>query len=141
MYKITASGATFPASELGMRFPHASLPAQLSQSDRDHLGIELVPDPLPTPPTADELVAQAEAARIAAIPYAVSPRQIRQALTRAGLRAGVEAAVAASDQDTKDWYEFATEFLRSHPEVQALGAVLGVTPRQLDDLWTLAGAL
>jgi hypothetical protein len=75
------------------------------------------------------------------IPTAVSPRQIRQALTRAGLRTSVEAAVAAGGQDTKDWYEFATQFERSSPIVAALGAALSVTPLQLDDLWTLAGSL
>ena len=84
---------------------------------------------------------QIEAKRLASIPASVSPRQIRQALNRAGLRANVEAAVAAGDQDTKDWYEFATEFERSSPIVVALGKALGVPSLQLDDLWTLAAAL
>lgn len=75
------------------------------------------------------------------VPQSVSPRQIRQALTRAGLRASVEAAVAAGDQDTKDWYEFATFFERSNPVVAALGAALNVSDAQLDDLWTLADSL
>lgn len=82
-----------------------------------------------------------EAERKAAVPASVSPRQIRQALTRAGLRASVEVAVAAGDQDTKDWYEFATEFDRASPVVAALGVALSVSPTQLDDLWTLAGSL
>lgn len=75
------------------------------------------------------------------VPQSVSPRQIRQALTRAGLRASVEAAVAAGDQDTKDWYEFATAFDRSNPVVSALGAALNVSDAQLDDLWILADSL
>lgn len=75
------------------------------------------------------------------VPQSVSPRQIRQALTRAGLRASVEAAVAAGDQDTKDWYEFATFFERSNPVVAALGAALNVSDAQLDDLWILADSL
>lgn len=91
--------------------------------------------------SAEVIAAEAEARRIAAIPLVVSPRQIRQALTRVGLRASVEAAVTAGDQDTKDWYEFATEFQRANPIVVALGAALNVTDRQLDDLWTLAGTL
>ena len=37
----------------------------------------------------------------------ISPRQIRQALTHANLRASVEATVLAGDQDLKDWWEFA----------------------------------
>jgi hypothetical protein len=85
--------------------------------------------------------AEIEAARVLRVPSSVSPRQIRQALTRAGLRTSVEAAVAAGDQDTKDWYEFATQFERSSPIVAALGVALSVTPLQLDDLWTLAGSL
>lgn len=77
----------------------------------------------------------------AVVPQSVSPRQIRQALTRAGLRASVEAAVAAGDQDTKDWYEFATFFERSNPVVAALGAALNISDAQLDDLWILADSL
>jgi hypothetical protein len=84
---------------------------------------------------ADEMNARSR------VPKSVSPRQIRQALTRAGLRTSVEAAVAAGDQDTKDWYEFATQFERSSPIVAALGAALSVTDVQLDALWTLAGTL
>lgn len=75
------------------------------------------------------------------VPASVSPRQIRQALTRAGLRTSVEAAVAAGDQDLKDWYEFATSFERANPLVAALGAALSVSDAQLDDLWILAGTL
>ena len=87
------------------------------------------------------VAADVEAKRIAAIPAVISPRQIRQALTAAGLRASVEAAVAAGDQDTKDWWEFATTFERSHPLVIGMAAGLGVTPLQMDDLWTLAGSI
>lgn len=91
--------------------------------------------------TEEVIAAEAEAKRITAIPLSVSPRQIRQALSRAGLRAAVEAGVAAGDQDTKDWYEFATAFERSNQHVIDMGVALGVTERQLDDLWTLAGSL
>lgn len=87
------------------------------------------------------IAADSEAKRRASIPESVSPRQIRQALTRAGLRASVDAAVAAGDQDTKDWYEFATSFDRSNPVVAALGALLNVSDAQLDDLWILAASL
>lgn len=70
-----------------------------------------------------------------------SPRQIRQALTATGLRAAVEAGVAAGDQDIKDWYEFATAFERLHPSVIALATALAVSETQLDDLFALAGSL
>ena len=88
--------------------------------------------------------AEAEALRPAPPPSPIapiSPRQIRQALTRAGLRAPVEAAVAGGDQDIKDWYEFSTAFERINPQVVAMGAALGVTAQQLDALWALGATL
>ena len=89
----------------------------------------------------EQIAEKAEAARIAKIPAAVSPRQIRQALTAASLRTAVEAAVAAGDQTIKDWWEFANQFERNHPMVEGMAAGLGVTTKQLDDLFTLAGSL
>lgn len=71
----------------------------------------------------------------------VSPRQIRQALTRVGLRATVEGAIAAGDQDTKDWWEFATQFERQHPMVVTMGQGLKQTDAQMDALWQLAASL
>lgn len=71
----------------------------------------------------------------------ISPRQIRMALTRAGLRASVEAAVAAGDQDLKDWYEFSSPFERSNPLVGAMGTALGVSSEALDGLWQLGATL
>jgi len=75
------------------------------------------------------------------VPTSVSPRQIRQALTRVNLRDAVEAAVAQGDQDLKDWWEFSTVFERSNTQVQAMGTALGITDLQLDDLWILASSL
>jgi hypothetical protein len=72
-------------------------------------------------------------------PIIVSPRQIRQALTAAGLRAQVEAAVAAGDQDLKDWWEFATQFEEDHPMVVGMAQGLGVA--DLHGLFVAAKAL
>lgn len=71
----------------------------------------------------------------------ISPRQIRQALTRAGLRTRVESAVAGGSQDLKDWYEFSTAFERLNPQVIAMGEALIVSPASLDDLWALGATL
>ena len=71
----------------------------------------------------------------------ISPRQIRQALTRVGLRTAVEAAVAAGGQDLKDWYEFSTAFERNNAQVIAMGVALSVSPSSLDDLWALGASL
>ena len=71
----------------------------------------------------------------------LSPRQIRQALTRAGLRSRVEAAVAAGGPDLQDLWDFSPLFEREHPSVLSMAAQLGVTASQLDDLWHVGAAL
>lgn len=91
-----------------------------------------------------EEIAEIEARKLPqapVVPVEISPRQIRQALTAAGLRNSVEMAVAAADQDTKDWWEFATTFERAHPRVIGMAQSLGVTPVEMDNLWVLAGSL
>ena len=87
-------------------------------------GAEILPaDPIPVPPIG------------------VSPRQIRQALTAAGLRSAVEAGIAAGDQNLKDWWEFATAFEENHPMVIGMAAQLGQTTEQLHSLFELAQSL
>ena len=81
-------------------------------------------DPIPAPP-----------------PTPLTPRQIRMALTRAGLRDQVEAAVTAGDQDLKDWWEFSLSFERNHPLVTNMGSLLGQSEAQLDNLWSIGAAL
>lgn len=71
----------------------------------------------------------------------ISPRQIRMALTQMDLRDDVEAAVAAGDQDLKDWYQFSTYFERNHPQVTAMATALGVSSTDLDALWALGATL
>ena len=75
------------------------------------------------------------------VPQEVSPRQIRQALSRANLRTQVESAVAAGNQDLKDWWEFSTVFERNHSQVVSMGTALNQTSTQLDDLFILAASL
>jgi hypothetical protein len=83
----------------------------------------------------------AEAERKRSVPLSVTPRQIRQALTATGLRNQVESTVATLDQDTKDWWDFATLFERNHPMVIAMATGLAVTELQLDELFVLAASL
>lgn len=75
------------------------------------------------------------------VPASVTPRQIRLALTHAGLRSTVEAAVAESDQATKDTWQFSTEILRNNPMLMAMAAMLGKTDEEMDALFILAGGL
>ena len=77
----------------------------------------------------------------AQVPQSVTPRQFRQALTRTGLRSGVEAFVASADQDTKDWYEYSNAFERSNPVLIASGHGLGKTDAEIDALFVLAATL
>jgi hypothetical protein len=74
-------------------------------------------------------------------PEAISPRQFRQALTHFDYRTNVENAVAASDQDTKDWYAYATQFERHHPKVLSMAQQLGYTSDQIDAVWTYGASL
>lgn len=70
-----------------------------------------VSDPPPAPPPV--LVA--------------TPRQIRLALNQFGLRQAVEDYVAAADQNVKDNWEWATEFRRDKPMIEACIAALAPT--------------
>lgn len=76
-----------------------------------------------------------------AVPDTLSPAQLRRALNHFQLRAAVEAAVAASDQDTKDWYEFGTYFLRHHPAIKAMTEALSIPETVLDEVWRYGATL
>lgn len=74
-------------------------------------------------------------------PLVVSPRQIRQALTSAGMRAAVEAGVAAADQATQDWYNYAISFEEDHPMISTIATALGITEAQKHAVFVLASTL
>lgn len=92
-------------------------------------------------PLTQEELAERNSQVITIIPNAVSPRQIRMALTRADLRVPIEQIVQSGDQDLKDWYEYSTIFERNNPQVEAMATALGLTSQQVDDLWILASSL
>lgn len=71
----------------------------------------------------------------------VTRRQFKQALTRIGLREAVEAAIAAADQDTKDWYADSLNFERSNAVMNGMAVALGKTPEDIDNLFRLAATL
>jgi len=92
--------------------------------------------------TAEEIAAwEAARTRQAIDALTIDPRQIRHALTELGLRTEVEAAIASSSQDLKDWWEFAQSFERNHPMVVGMGQALGKTPAELDAVFTLGATL
>lgn len=69
------------------------------------------------------------------VPETVTMAQCRLALLEAGLLEAVDAAVAASkDQRLKILWEYETQVRRASPELKALGAALGLSESQQDDL-------
>jgi len=68
----------------------------------------------------------------------VSAWQLRRALTQLNLREAVEAAIAQSDQDTKDMWEYSTTYERMHPMVSAIATALNKTDADIDELFNLA---
>ena len=74
---------------------------------------------------------------VAPVPAKLTPRQFKQGLTLIGVRAAVEAAVEAADQDTKDWYRESTTFERDNAVMNSMAAALGKTPDDIDNLFRL----
>lgn len=62
----------------------------------------------------------------------------RLALHRAGLLAQIEAVISQADAETRIWYEDAQVWERDHPVVISIGAALGLTPEQIDNLFISA---
>lgn len=71
----------------------------------------------------------------------VTPWQIRKALNQLNLRSQVETAVAASNQETKDGWEFATEFRSDSPLIANFCNALGKTEAERIALFELAATL
>lgn len=87
----------------------------------------------------------ANKAQALGVPQSVTMRQARLALVQTGMLTQVNTAVAAmpgaqGDAARIEW-EFSSTVERNRPLVQALGAALGLTEAQLDDLFRLAATL
>ena len=77
----------------------------------------------------------------------LTSRQLRLGLVLHDISlSSVEAAIDAIEDETDrevariEW-EYATTFERSHPLVNQVGTALGLTPEQIDAMWTEAAAL
>lgn len=75
------------------------------------------------------------------VPRAVTPRQIRIALTHVGLRDTVESFVAQANRDVRDVWEFSVEVQRNNPILLQMMPLLGLSNQQIDDLFILASTL
>jgi hypothetical protein len=94
-----------------------------------------------SPEESAAILAEWAANAIPGVPQVVTPLQARKAINAAGLRASIEAAVAASGQDAKDAWEYATEIRRDNALIASMAAGLGLTSAQIDDLFRAAAAL
>lgn len=94
---------------------------------------------------AQAQAARVEAARIAAVPKEVTMRQARRALREAGLLGNVGTAIAAlpspQKEDAQIEWEYSQVVERHRGLVLSIGTALGLTSRQLDDLFTTAATL
>ena len=75
------------------------------------------------------------------VPASVTPRQVRLLLLSQNLLSQVEGIIAASDQATKITWEFASEFRRDDPLLEALAQQLGLTDAQVDAFFIAASKL
>ena len=75
-------------------------------------------------------------------PITVSRFQFKVGLTKAGIRAQAEAAVAAStDQTIKDAYAEASVFIENDQFVTSMAASLGLTAEQIHDTFVMMQGL
>ena len=77
----------------------------------------------------------------------LSAVQLRLGILAAGLTLeGIDAAIAGIEDPTQrvrvqTYWEFATQFERSHPLVAGMVGLLGMTEQQADELWRAAGGI
>ena len=67
----------------------------------------------------------------------LSAWQVRKVLTQLNLRTQVENAITASDQATKDAWQYANEFRRDNVLLNNMATSLGLTAAQLDNMFTV----
>ena len=75
------------------------------------------------------------------VPEAITPRQCRLVLLSQGLLDEVEAMIAQQDRATQIAWEFASEFRRDDPLLQALATNLNLDSQQIDQFFIAAAQL
>lgn len=93
------------------------------------------------PWTQEEIAADAEAKRIAAIPASVSMRQACLALENAGILDDVEALVATLPRPYQIEWQRASTVERTNQLVEVVRQQQGMTVQQIDDMFIQAATL
>lgn len=94
--------------------------------------------PQPTQQQLDAIVINPNAP---VVPQSITPRQCRLVLMSQGLLADVEAMIAAQDEATRITWEYALEFHRDDPLLNALAVNLNLTSEQIDQFFIAAAQL
>lgn len=68
-------------------------------------------------------------------------RQLRLWLNRKNLLATVESAIASASKAVQIEWEFANEFRRDHPAIEAIGAIVGFSKSQIDEAFEEASEI
>jgi hypothetical protein len=88
-----------------------------------------------------EVMARREAAMAPVVPTSITPRQCRLVLMSQGLLPAVEQAIADMDEATRITWEYALEFRRDDPLLNALGKNMNLTDEQIDQFFIAAARL
>lgn len=80
------------------------------------------------------------------VPLSVTPRQIRTALVLSGISlSSIEAIIDSLPSPNKDIaliaWEYSVEFQRNNPLINQLAPLLGLSSKQIDDIFILASTL
>lgn len=96
-----------------------------------------------TPEEAAAWLAEQEAitSRPDPVPYSITPLQARRALRAAGLKAQVDAYIAALSAEDQEAWEFAITIHRDNAIIAGGAQLLGLTASQVDDLFRLGATL
>lgn len=92
--------------------------------------------------TPEEIAArEARLAAMRGVPNSITPRQCRLVLMAQGLLPQVEAMIQQQDEATRITWEYALEFRRDDPLLNALAVNIGLTDEQIDQFFIAAAQL
>lgn len=166
---IAGNAQYYSLTDLRRDHPDTSFPAEITDELAKAFGV--YPCEMREPPTVDDLVERVdqgppanvdgtwyqtwvvstrtkeeiEARRKAAVPAALTMRQARLALLGAGVLTKVDQAIALLPSPQREGgqieWEYATEVRRDSLLVQQLGAALGLSEVQIDELFVAGSSL